>query len=159
MGLADALGQDPRVELKTAEYASMIAKNVRGKIIEDAIAAGIPGDRVMQVLNAEVVRKEERELLAAYKETGLTPDQIYEIDKEYTDLSQKLAELKAEHEGILCHVKTLKEELDEVRKERDHFAEQLGRCATQQDDRPDPQQADKKRKQHGSPEQSLIPEK
>ena len=102
MGLADVIGPEERIQLKFSEYCNLIKAEAERRLLINALKTRVPYDQVWKMLSGENDEYED------YKSTGLTPDQIREIDKEYSEICKKAALLKAENDALKREVELLK---------------------------------------------------
>ena len=89
MGLADTLGKDDRAEIRTSDLIKLVKKAERCRLLLEAVDAGIPYQDIRRIFG----RNDE---LDEYKNTGLTPDQIHEIDELYAEKCAEVFRLRKE---------------------------------------------------------------
>ena len=70
-------------------------------VVDDLGNLGMKGFRMQNIYPGSIIGyatsnalNEALERLAEYEDTGLSPEQIYEIDKAYSELSKELAEMR-----------------------------------------------------------------
>lgn len=86
MGLADAFGKEETVNIKVSEFCRLAKSEEREEIIRNALSAGIPLEITRMLFTGESPELRE------YKETGLTPEKIREMDKLYLQKCEELNE-------------------------------------------------------------------
>ena len=92
MGLADAFAKEETIAVRVSEYCRMVRDDERARIIQNAIEANLPRELI-----AMLAARESPEL-KAYKETGLTPDKIREMDELYLEKCKELNEARRQLE-------------------------------------------------------------
>lgn len=88
MGIADAFSKEERIPVKASEYYSMVKTAARAELLENAVRADVPRDVIVAMITGK-----SREL-AAYEDTGLTPEKIREMDKLYTEKCEQVNSLE-----------------------------------------------------------------
>ena len=88
MGIADAFSKEDRIPVKASEYYSMVKTAARAELLENAVRADVPRDVIVAMITGK-----SREL-AAYEDTGLTPEKIREMDKLYTEKCEQVNSLE-----------------------------------------------------------------
>lgn len=88
--ITDLFSPEERIELKLSELTELIKNGVKEELIENALRCRLPHEHILCMLTGNP----EPDLLEQYKSTGLTPEQLLEIDAEYRILSMENAELK-----------------------------------------------------------------
>ena len=101
MGLADVLGPEEKVEVKYSDFYKMIRADVERALLRNAVVAEVPREQILKMLSGRNDDLEE------YKETGLSPDQIREMDRLYGEKCKEVAILIAEKD-------LLQKQLDET---------------------------------------------
>ena len=104
MGIADAFGKEDRVELKISDFMKLSKNALTAEIIMNGLHNRLPHNHIIAMVEGK------NDALAEYEETGLTPDQIREIDRLYAEKCKELAECWAERD-------LLKRQLEELEKE------------------------------------------
>ena len=94
MGLADALGKETTVEIKLNDLARMLRSEERARILQNAIDAEVPNDIIQALISGQTPE------LRAYRETGLTPDKIREMDRLYLEKCEEVNKLQAQLAGM-----------------------------------------------------------
>lgn len=89
LGLADAFGRDDRTEIKTEDLIALARKVEFCRLLLNAIDAGIPYPDIRKIFG-------QGEELKEYRETGLTPKQIHEIDQLYAEKCAEVVRLEKE---------------------------------------------------------------
>ena len=110
MGLVDSLGAEDRVPVKYSDFERLMRGAEQLKLIKGALNSGLSGKTVLDMM--EGLSPE----LKAYRDTGLTPEQIREIDASYTELAREKAELKAKLEELDKERAELEETVAELTK-------------------------------------------
>ena len=108
MGLADALSAEDRVTVKYSDFCSMVKDTEQLRLIRNALNSGMPRQTILDMLDGASPELKE------YRETGLTPDKIREMDRLYTELAAEKAELAAELERSQAAVKELRDMITEL---------------------------------------------
>jgi len=101
MGLADALGAEDRAQVKMSDLTCLIRAQVERNLLQNALTAEIPRETVQKLMTGK------NDDLEAFRELGLTPDQIREMNHLYADKCKEVALLRAEND-------LLKKQLDDV---------------------------------------------
>lgn len=101
MGLADALGAEDRAQVKMSDLRYLIKAEVERNLFQNALTAEIPRETVQKLLSGK------NDDLEAFRELGLTPDQIREMDHLYAEKCKEVAILRAEYD-------LLKKQLEDV---------------------------------------------
>lgn len=94
MGLADALGKETTAEIKLSDLARMLRSEERARILQNAIDAEVPNDIIQALISGQTPE------LRAYRETGLTPDKIREMDRLYLEKCEEVNKLQAQLAGM-----------------------------------------------------------
>lgn len=94
MGLADALGKETTAEIKLSDLARMLRSEERARILQNAIDAEVPNDIIQALISGQTPE------LRAYRETGLTPDKIREMDGLYLEKCEEVNKLQAQLAGM-----------------------------------------------------------
>ena len=103
MGLADAFNAEDRIEVKYSDFYRMVKAEAEVQFLRNAVIAEVPYEEVLKMMTGK------NSILQEYRDTGLTPDQIREINHLYADLCKDKAILTAERD---C----LEKQLDDLRK-------------------------------------------
>lgn len=94
MGLGDALGKETTAEIKLSDLARMLRSEERARILQNAIDAEVPNDIIQALISGQTPE------LRAYRETGLTPDKIREMDRLYLEKCEEVNKLQAQLAGM-----------------------------------------------------------
>lgn len=95
MGMMDAFTAEDRVQVKVSSLYQMLKEGTKAEVLINAVKCEVPYEYIMQMATGKSGE------LQAYKDTGLTPDKIRDIDAEYTKLCKQVKELKAENKNLL----------------------------------------------------------
>ena len=92
MGIADAFGRDDRIEIKVSDYVALQKAAIKGEFMLNGIIARIPHETILSLITGK------SDLLQKYVDTGLTPDQLMEMDEIFLQKCMEVTELEAENE-------------------------------------------------------------
>ena len=95
MGMMDAFTAEDRTQVKVSSLYQMLKEGAKAELIINAVKCEVPYEYIMQMATGKSGE------LQAYKDTGLTPDKIRDIDTEYAKLCKQVEELKAENKDLL----------------------------------------------------------
>lgn len=101
MGLADAISAEDRTPVMVSEFKRLVKAEAERDYLRNAVTAEIPRETVEKFFTGRNDDLEE------FRKTGLTPDQIKEMDHLYADKCKEVAILRAEND-------LLKKQLDDV---------------------------------------------
>ncbi len=90
MGLADAFEPEDRMTIKFSDYQDLVGAAESAVLIKNAIAAEIPHAEIRKMLTGKNDELEE------YRKTGLSPDQLREMDRLYAEKCKEVATLTKE---------------------------------------------------------------
>ena len=93
MGLIDVIGKEDRVEIPVSEFRRLAHIEAKAFYLKNAIDAEIPRETVNMFLG-------DSNKLAEYEKTGLDPEQIFEMDKMYTDKCIEVAQLQEQLDDL-----------------------------------------------------------
>lgn len=108
MGLADAFGAEDRVPVMVSEYRKLIKTKVEADVLKNALAMGMTYEQAMRVFTGAA------DELSKYRDTGLTPEQMREIDHLYSEKCVELAMTAAERDLLQKQLEDLKAVLREA---------------------------------------------
>ena len=95
MGMMDAFTAEDRTQVKVSSLYQMLKEGAKAEFLINAVKCEVPYEYIMQMATGKSGE------LQAYKDTGLTPDKIRDIDAEYAKLCKQVEELKAENKDLL----------------------------------------------------------
>lgn len=95
MGMMDAFTAEDRTQVKVSSLYQMLKEGAKAEFLINAVKCEVPYEYIMQMATGKSGE------LQAYKDTGLTPDKIRDIDAEYAKLCKQVEELKAENKGLM----------------------------------------------------------
>ena len=95
MGMMDAFTAEDRTQVKVSSLYQMLKEGAKAELLINAVKCEVPYEYIMQMATGKSGE------LQAYKDTGLTPDKIRDIDAEYAKLCKQVEELKAENKDLL----------------------------------------------------------
>lgn len=108
MGLADAFGAEDRVPVMVSEYRKLIKTEVEADVLKNALAMGMTYEQAMRIFTGAT------DELSKYRDTGLTPEQMREIDHLYSEKCVELAMTAAERDLLQKQLEDLKAVLREA---------------------------------------------
>ena len=85
MGLVDSFAAEDRVEVKYSDFYKLVRAEAERALLENAVFAGVPREQILKMLSGQNDELEE------YRKTGLSPDQIREMDKFYAEKCKEVA--------------------------------------------------------------------
>ena len=107
MGLADVFGPEDKVEAKYSDFYKMIRADVEKTLLKNAIFAGVPREQILKMLSGQNDELEE------YRKTGLSPDQIREMDQFYAEKCKEVAITTAEKDALKKQIEDLMAQREE----------------------------------------------
>ena len=106
MGLVDTFSAEDRIQVKYSDYYRLVRAEAEKQLIKNGIHAGIPREQILKMLSGQNDELEE------YRKTGLTPEQIREMDRLYAEKCKDVAVTTAERD-------TLEKQLEDLFKQRE----------------------------------------
>ena len=94
MGLVDSLAAEDRVEVKYSDFYKLVRAEAERALLKNAVHAGVPREQILKMMSGQNDELEE------YHKTGLSPDQIREMDGFYADKCKEVAVLAAEKDVL-----------------------------------------------------------
>lgn len=94
MGLVDSLAAEDRVEVKYSDFYKLVRAEAERALLKNAVHAEVPREQILKMMSGQNDELEE------YRKTGLSPDQIREMDGFYADKCKEVAVLTAEKDVL-----------------------------------------------------------
>lgn len=94
MGLVDSFAAEDRVEVKYSDFYKLVRAEAERALLKNAVFAGVPREQILKMLSGQNDELEE------YRKTGLSPDQIREMDKFYAEKCKEVAITTAEKDVL-----------------------------------------------------------
>ena len=101
MGLVDSFAAEDRVEVKYSDFYKLVRAEAERALLENAVFAGVPREQILKMLSGQNDELEE------YRKTGLSPDQIREMDKFYAEKCKEVAITTAEKDVLKKQIEDL----------------------------------------------------
>lgn len=98
MGMMDAFNPEDRVQIKISDLYRLMKEGTKAEFILNAVNCEVPYSHIREMVSGK------NDELAAYKDTGLTPDKIKDIDTEYQKICKELADLRKQNEELTAVV-------------------------------------------------------
>lgn len=141
MGLVDSLAAEDRVEVKYSDFYKLVRAEAERALLKNAVHAGVPREQILKMMSGQNDELEE------YRKTGLSPDQIREMDGFYADKCKEVAVLIAEKDVLQKQLDDLilkQEEAEAIKADGAEEATQDGAADLESQD-PDKKSAQAKR--------------
>lgn len=101
MGLVDSFAAEDRVEVKYSDFYELVRAEAERALLKNAVFAGVPREQILKMLSGQNDELEE------YRKTGLSPDQIREMDKFYAEKCKEVAITTAEKDVLKKQIEDL----------------------------------------------------
>lgn len=101
MGLVDSFAAEDRVEVKYSDFYKLVRAEAERALLKNAVFAGVPREQILKMLSGQNDELEE------YRKTGLSPDQIREMDKFYAEKCKEVAITTAEKDVLKKQIEDL----------------------------------------------------
>lgn len=101
MGLVDSLAAEDRVEVKYSDFYKLVRAEAERALLKNAVHAGVPREQILKMMSGQNDELEE------YRKTGLSPDQIREMDKFYAEKCKEVAITTAEKDVLKKQIEDL----------------------------------------------------
>ena len=101
MGLVDSFVAEDRVEVKYSDFYKLVRAEAEKALLKNAVFAGVPREQILKMLSGQNDELEE------YRKTGLSPDQIREMDKFYAEKCKEVAITTAEKDVLKKQIEDL----------------------------------------------------
>lgn len=108
MGLVDTFSAEDRIQVKYSEYYRLVRAEAEKQLIENCVHAGISRELILKMLSGQNDELEE------YRKTGLSPDQIREMDQFYAEKCKEVAITTAEKDVLKKQIEDLMAQREET---------------------------------------------
>lgn len=90
MGVVDAFAAEDRIQVKFSDFYNLVKARARVDLLTNAINARVPHKFIQQMMDGQ------SDLLEQYLDTGLSPEDILELDRNYTEACKELNKKRAD---------------------------------------------------------------
>ncbi len=102
MGFADAFSAEDRVQVKFSDFYKLMKSTAQMELLANAVKCEVPYQHIREMLTGQ------NDLLTGYKDTGMMPEQIVEMERLYKEMCEKAKDLTKQNEVLLQENKELK---------------------------------------------------
>ena len=92
--IVDVFSAEDRVQIKISDFYQIMKDGIKAEFLMNAVKCEVPYNHILQM--ATGITGE----LQAYKETGLSPEKIRDIDTEYQRICKELTDLRASNKEL-----------------------------------------------------------
>lgn len=90
MGVVDAFAAEDRIQVKFSDFYNLVKARATVDLLTNAINTQVPHKYIQQIMTGE------SSLLDQYLEIGLSPEDVLELDRNYTEACKELNKKRAD---------------------------------------------------------------